>query len=268
MNTLREIGEFVGIPQGSLEVARFGGPPTTGLSIISSLVTEGRKGERLLSMQAIIQALQNLTPITLEAQIVGSQSGEEPFEPVIRLNASGGITWFTEIDHDLDGKTRGVSGDLGSAGGDFKPTQLGPGNWQLVVRRAGISNAGFVSLSKKLGTITVLARPQPRPKDPPRPPLVPPSISVKSNGDGSFMVSGSKFLPNAAVTIRVVDSVQPLSPNLFFAVSATSEGEIKDFPTGKICQVAGGRITFSAQDGRIDAGQAVTSNFVQQTCPF
>ena len=27
MNTLREIGDFIGIPQGSLDVARFGGPP-------------------------------------------------------------------------------------------------------------------------------------------------------------------------------------------------------------------------------------------------
>ena len=81
MNSLREIGEFIGIPQGSLDVAGFGGPDTTSLRNARLLVTKGETS----SMQAIIQALKTLTPITLEAQIVGSRSGEAPFEPVIRL---------------------------------------------------------------------------------------------------------------------------------------------------------------------------------------
>ena len=58
MNSLREIGNFVGIPQGSLQVARYGGPWTTQLSKVSLLVT---KRARPASMKAIIQALQNLT---------------------------------------------------------------------------------------------------------------------------------------------------------------------------------------------------------------
>lgn len=184
MNTLRELGEFVGIPQGSLEVARIGGPPITSLSVISLLVTKREK----LSMQAIIQALQNLTPITLEAQIVGSRSGVEPFKPVIRLNASGGITWHTNI---IPGEI-GVSYDLGSAGGDLTPFQLAPGSWRIVVERAGISNTGFVSLSKTLDPITVFARPQPPP-----PPSPPPKSStarfhfaVINQSGGHFMIAG------------------------------------------------------------------------------
>jgi len=150
MNTLREIGDFVGIPQGSLEVARYSGSRTITLGQVSLLVT---KESRRASMRAIIQVLQNLTPITLEAQIVGSRSGEEPFNPVIRLNASGGITWFTSIDYSLGGKVVASHDILSTSGGDFTPTQLGPGDWQLVVSRSGISITGFVSLSKTLDTI-------------------------------------------------------------------------------------------------------------------
>jgi hypothetical protein len=257
MNTLREIGEFVGIPQGSVEVARYGGPWITRLRMVSLLVTHR---DRPASMRAIIQALQNLTPITLEAQIVGSRSGEEPFEPVIRLNASGGIPWFTTIEYSVDGKV--TSYDVSSSGGDFTPTQLGPGNWQIVVSRSGISNTGFVSVNKTLDTITVPAGPiPPVVKESPPPPF----ISVQSNGDGSFKVSGSGFVPkNATVNILVGDGTfrNPLT----FVVSAT-DGAFKDFPTGKICQRQGD-IFFEASDGRIDHGSQVFSNTVKISCPF
>lgn len=186
MNTLREIGEFIGIPQGSLDVARFGGPPTTSLSMASVLVTKRKS----LSMQAIIQALQNLTPITLEAQIVGSRSGEEPFQPVIRLNASGGITWFTFIDFP---EILFEPKNLGTAGGDFTPTNLGPGIFQCVVRRTGISNIGFVSLNKTLGAITVSARPQPTPTPlppPPKPSTAKFHFAVINQSGGHFRIAG------------------------------------------------------------------------------
>jgi hypothetical protein len=50
-------------------------------------------------MRAIIQALQNLMPITLEAQIVGDRPSAEAFNPTIRVNARGGITWFTTVEY-------------------------------------------------------------------------------------------------------------------------------------------------------------------------
>ena len=258
MNTLREMANFVGIPQGSLEVARYGGPWTMGLSKVSLLVT---KRERPASMRAIIQALQNLTPITLEAQIVGSRSGQEPFEPVIRLNAGGGITWYTNILYNATS----ASDNLGSSGGDFTPTQLSPGNWQFVVKRAGISNTGFVSLSKTLDTITVSSRPQ---QTQPPPPLVKPFIAVQSIGDGSFVVSGSNFLPNATVHIRVVDGA--LGNNIFLTDTSTQEGKLQGFPTGKICQRPG-QLFFSANDGRNDQHDltgTLWSNTVTTNCPF
>ena len=262
MNTLKELGDFVGIPRGSLEVARFGGPPVTGLGVVSLLVT---KKSKPASMRAIIQALQNLTPITLEAQIVGDRSGEEPFEPVIRVNASGGITWFTNVDFSQGGRVVGSHDILSTAGGDFRPTQLGPGDWQLVVSRSGISNTGFVSLSKPLDTIRVSAHSQPPPQRPDPPPLPKPTISVQSNNDGSFKVSGSGFVPkNATVNILVGDGTLNQEP-LNFTVTA-ADGAFKDFPTGKICKRPG-TLSFEASDGRIDQGSQVFSNTFKIGCP-
>jgi hypothetical protein len=260
MNTLRELGNFVGIPQGSLEVARFGGPRITSLSMVNLLVTRRAKPA---SMRAIIQMLQNLTPITLEAQIVGSRSGEEPFKPVIHLNASGGITWHTNIQFNATS----VSDDLSNAGGDFTPTQLGPGSYQFVVKRSGISNTGFVSLSKTLDTITVSARPQPPPPDPHPPPLVKPFIAVQSKGDGSFVVSGSNFLPNTSVFILVGDGT--FRNPLVFTDTSNPEGKLVGFPTGKICQ-GPGQLFFEANDGRLNPSDRSTlmSNTVTTSCPF
>lgn len=265
MNTLRELGNFAGIPQGSLEVAGFGGPWITSLGMVNLLVMERQKPA---SMLAIIQALQNLTPIILEAKIVGSRSGEEPFEPVIRLNASGGITWHTNIEYHLDGNALGVSGNLGSAGGDFTPTQLGPGNWQLVVRRAGISNTGFVSLSKTLDTITVSVLPKkPPPPVPPSPPP-PPTISATTEGAGSgtvLVVSGSGFLPNRTITVRVAD--EQFNPERNFQQSSTANGELRM----RISLPCDSGLSFhvSATDSRPGPGilGVVFSNNVKLLCP-
>ncbi|WP_019503147.1 hypothetical protein [Pseudanabaena sp. PCC 6802] len=201
MNTLKEIVDFVGIPQGSLEVARFGGPWIKSLGKVSLLVT---RRERPASMRAIIQALQNLTPITLEAEIVGSRSGEEPFEPKIRVNASGGITWFTTIEYHQDGVVI-FSKDVNDSGGDFTPTQLGRGSYQLVVTRSGISNTGFVSLRKLLSIITVSATPTPTPTPLPTPAVTcSAELDLDQPGFGGIVgmrIFGGGFLPSETVNI-------------------------------------------------------------------
>jgi hypothetical protein len=247
MNTLREIGEFIGMSPG------------TRLRAASDLVIS--PGEQI-SMREVIRRLPNLPPISLEAEAVGNRFGEVPFTPVFRVHPSKGAVLKTRIILFQNGTQPEESAEVGDSG-DFNPITLRiPGIFFMQVRRTGVTGTGVTVLNKNFHVEGVEVAP-PRPE-----PIVPPFISVKSSGDGSFTVSGSKFLGDATVTIRVVDAVRPFSPNLFFTVSATPEGEIKDFPTGKICQVPGRRIAFSAQDGRIDAGQAVTSNFVQQTCPF
>ena len=44
-------------------------------------------------------------------------------------------------------------------------------------------------------------------------------------------------------------------------------GKLLGFPTGKICQRSG-QLFFSANDGRVSDGTAVTSNIVTTTYPF
>ncbi len=259
MNTLREIVNFVGIPQGSLANARYqySGPWTRGLQNVNLLVT---RGAQPASTRNIIRLLQNLTPLTLEAEIVGAHSGEEPFNPVIRINASGGITWFTTIEFYRNGNTLTGSNDVDNAGGSFSSTSLSTGSWQIVVTRSGISNTGFVSLKKSLGPIIVSEQHQP----PPPPLLVKPSIVVKANGDGSFVVSGSNFLSNTIVHIRVVDAA---GATIWFDQTSTQEGKI-EYPTGRICQFPG-QLFFSANDGRSDREDltgTLWSNTVTTTC--
>lgn len=264
MKSLKEIVNFVGIPQGALASARYqySGPWTMGLDNVNLLV---KRGERPASMRNIIQILQNLTPITLEAEIIGSRSGEEPFQPVIRINASGGITWFTVIEYYLSGNTITGSYDANNSGGDFQPNQLSAGRWQLVVTRSGISNIGFVSLSKTLDIITVSAWRQPSPPPPTPPPATKPSILVQANGDGSFLVKGSNFLRNTTVHIRVVDVALT---TIWYKLTSTPEGTFQ-YPTAKICQFPG-QVSFSANDGRNDQQDltgVLWSNTVTTTCP-
>lgn len=252
MNTLREIGAFIGMSPG------------TRLRSASDIVIG--PGVQI-SMREVIRLLQTLPPLRSLEATAENTVGEVPFRVILHVHPStGGAVLETQAGLFRNGQLVGSgSKDTGGPARDLVFEVVDPGSYVLEVTRTGVTSTGFTTLRK---TFNVQGRAKPAPP-PPRPePIVPPFISVKSSGDGSFTVSGSKFLPNATVTIRVVDAVQPLSPNLFFTVSATPEGEIKDFPTGKICQVPGGRIAFSAQDGRIDAGQAVTSNFIQQTCPF
>jgi hypothetical protein len=93
-----------------------------------------------------------------------------------------------------------------------------------------------------------------------------PQISVQSSGDGSFRVTGSGFLPNTTVFIRVVDDALN---QLYFSQGSTPDGHL-DFPTGRIC-VFPGRLYFSANDGRPDSTDitgVLWSNTVTSTCPF
>jgi hypothetical protein len=263
VNTLKQLGDFVGIPQGSLEVFRYGGAQILGLRNVSLLVTGN---QRQASMRALISDLQNLTPITLQAQLVGSLSGQEPFQPVLRLNATGGLRTSTFVLSTQDSLDHIYSSDdFGSAGGDFQLSQLGPGSWHFTAKRYGFSDTGFTSLSQTLDTINVSA-PQP-PMPPNGPPPTPPFISVHSNGDGSFVVSGSKFLPNSPVYILVGDGTfrNPLT----FVSTSSAQSELAGFPTGKICQ-AQGELYFEANDGRIDPTNhsVLMSNTVEISCPY
>ena len=267
MNTLREIGNFVGIPQGSMEVARYSQSRVLGLANIRTLLT---KYGRPSSMRAIIQLLENLTPLTLEADLIGNHYGEEPFEPIVRLNACGGITFGTYLEYILNGEKALIEDqiDYVKAPHNFNINQLGPGEWQLIVKRAGISNTGFVSFSKTLPLITVSAHHQnPPPSRPPIPPANPPIISASTEGAGAgtvLIVTGSGFLPNKIVTVRVADDV---FHERNFQQTSTISGELK-MRISLECN-SGQPFHVSATDSRNAAGilGVLFSNNVTLSCP-
>ena len=191
MRTLRELGEFVGIPQDSGE---FGPPiPPIGLRLISKLLAPVSTVQQRSSMRAMIALLQTLPPISLEAQLL-NPGGREPYAPVIRVTSSPGLVISTRIHFIESGREFSRSQNFGAAGGDFSPTQLGPGQWELVVGHAGISNTGYTKLSKSFRTTVTRDEPSP----PPPPPPTPPRISVEHSGPANavrFVVTGTGFLP-------------------------------------------------------------------------
>lgn len=269
MNTLRQAGNFVGIPDGAMEVARFGGSRDVTLGHISSLIDVQHPENRPRSLGAVIRALQNLPALTLDAELLSETTGEEPYQLEIRLNPSAAIIWHTTVVAFLDGRPF-PSRELGAAGGDVRPTQLGPGAWDITVERSGIGSDGMTVLTKAIGHIVVRAK---QVAKPPPPPPVPPVINVRSKGDGSFVVTGEQFVGGAVVAIRVVRSDHPLDAgaSVVLTSTASASGELAEFPTGNLCAQLppGDRLSFSANDGRLDqSNHDLTSNTVTISCPL
>jgi len=80
MNTLRQAGNFVGIPNGARQVARFDGSRVITLRNVSDLIDVEHSENRPRSLGAVIRALQGLPAITLEAELLSGTTGEEPYE--------------------------------------------------------------------------------------------------------------------------------------------------------------------------------------------
>lgn len=262
----------MGIPNGAMQVARFGGPGEITLKSVCALIDVEHPERRPQSLRAAIRALQNLPAITLEANLVSGTTGEEPYELVINLSSGDGIIWHTTVLYKVNDKVLD-SDELGSAGGSLHPTQLGPGVWDIAVERAGIGSTGMTVLTKFLGRVEVRKRQVPEPPKPPPPQPVPPEIAVKSKGDGSFVVSGKRFVGNAVVNIHVVRTDHPLDPGARALLTATAlaSGELAEFPTGNLCAQLppGDRLSFSANDGRLDqSNHDLTSNTVTISCPL
>jgi hypothetical protein len=262
---LREAGTFVGIPSGARQIARFDGSRIITLKGVSDLVDVSNPANRPRSLSAVIRSLQNLPPLTLEAERLSGTEGEEPYEVELRLNASDAIVWHTTVTFISGGHL--ASTELPAReGGVFRPTQLGPGVWELAVERAGIGATGMAVATKSLGQVTVRAKPGPPP--PPPPPPARPSIAVQGKGDGSFVVTGLGFSPNATIHIRIVDG--PFGDELFLSATSDPAGKLQSFMTGKICQRPG-QLFFSANDGRADPTDltgTLWSNTVTMSCPF
>jgi hypothetical protein len=248
MNTLQEIGAFVGMSPASM---RSVGTLTPLLSTI----------ERT-SMQAMILALQNLPPISLDAETVGDRFGDVPFAPSFRVLSSAGAVLETRITLFANGHQKEVSVKVGDSG-VFNPITLSiPGVYLMTVTRTGIQSTGITTLERSFHVEGVQAPSQPAPEaDPPAP-----VIDVSSKGDGTFVVGGKGFLPNSSAFIIVGDGTLSTPPITLIA-HANASGEFAGFPTGKICTCLATRV-FTGNDGRLRVNHTLlVSEPVTLTCP-
>ena len=215
MNTLREVGTFVGIPE---DPGPFGGelPSTITLGYVRDLLAGTHwpyhpqpPGARPFSMQEAIRQLETLPPIELEANVIGSTQGTEPFVAGVRIGSSPGVIISTRIFYETGGMLLSSSENVGAAGGDVD-AQLSPGAWTATVRRTGIGATGYKNLQK---TFHFLVRRQPEPPAPHVPTPTRPTIQAthRREGDNAIItVTGQGFLANQprspqGITIRVVD---------------------------------------------------------------
>ena len=273
MRTLRDVWVFVGIPEDSPD---YGYPTNISLRVAGNLLESVSPGPQNRSLRGIDGLIDGLGPITLEASLLSSR-GVEPFDAVIRIVASPGCVIHTHIFYDQNGQFPFESTDYGAAGGDFDPTTLGPGTWNIVVRRTGITDTGFERLEK---SFTALVSRHPSPPPPPPPPPVRPHIDVTQSGPVSavkYQVTGSGFLPNQpnssqGVAVRAVDGVDIQDWALIYTGS-DGGGKISlslgPLDTGTLSRNAAGQaiVNFSATDKRTDpssvpAGQPLYSNTV------
>ncbi|MGI5290266.1 hypothetical protein ACQEVF_43980 [Nonomuraea polychroma] len=227
------------------------------------------------SMRALIDLLSSLPPVTLTAQLRSGAVGTQPYDLVIRVNPGGGLVISTRISYASAGQVFGGDANFGATGGDLRPAQLGPGRWEVTVRRRGITNAGYVSLAK---SFTVQVSADAGPADPPPPTR--PRISVRKDGPVDavmFTITGSGFLPGqpdspSGIAIRAVDGVTLQEyPQVFTASDTTGAIERTWGPLNTLLtqRNAGGfaLIHFSATDSRRDptsvpANQPLWSNTV------
>jgi len=215
MRTLREIGDFEGIPQDSPE---FGAFSATSLRLAASLLARGGFGDdgQRASMRGVSQLLDTLAPITLQASLK-TPGGTEPIEVVVALTPSPGLILSTRITFvRADGAVFGGDKNFGNAGGDQDLGGLGPGTYHVVVKRAGIASDGYKVLQQSFSIQVNAAPSPPAPHTPPA--QVPPHIAVSWSGTATAVtlhVTGTGFLPNQpannnGITIRVVDAMNPL----------------------------------------------------------
>jgi hypothetical protein len=255
MKTLREFAQFVGKPNDPIS-------PRSLLDYLKLGISPNP-----LSLRELTSVFDNaLAPVSIESVSVAPTSGIVPF--TVGMQVTGTKGFFLEIRWRVLRNGQQVAA-YPNALGQVAHTFSEPGTYTVEATFKGIGSNGYAEVSK---SVTVVANPKPTPTPPqptpptptPPPPPTKPSISVSAKGDGSFAVTGSGFLPNTTVHIRVVDDALT---TLFFDQSSTSQG-ILNYTTGKICQLPG-RLHFSANDGRSDKNDltgTLWSNTATTTC--
>jgi hypothetical protein len=203
MNTLREIAAFTGVTS---EAGQRPGKPVRQASIrtVGSLVTLLTSSQRS-SMRAMIEGLQQLPLISLDAEINGDNSAQGELQPEIDVQPSSGVVVETVINFFLGanklpaGVDELIDGyEVPSNGVFSSETFSEPGAYVAVVRRTGITNLGVTMLEKSL-SFTVTAKPPPPPPPIPPPPQAA-TCTVAYGNEPSFgdiqglVISGGGFV--------------------------------------------------------------------------
>lgn len=245
MQTLDELCTFLGFSVGALEVARVGGPADSSLALAGVLI-KGFDDATPTSLAGLIDAVQNLSPLTLDARLLSDRGGEEPYELRVWLSPSPSIVWSTRLQYILaGGLVFGENEDFGAAGGDINPTWLGPGTWEIVAIREGIGSFGLTVLQKSLGTVVVtqlsgLVPPTPQPPVVvvPNVPLVTCQISIDGDNPGfggftNFVVSGGGFEAEEPVDVFEGNEVSHNTQSDGLGRFAVKVGILHSFPAAE-----------------------------------
>ena len=276
MDTLRELGTFLGLPDGDPEdLAGGASPPYVGQRIrmrqLGALLGPASEETVRTSLRAMIRRVSSLSvPVGLQVELLSPSAGLEPFSPVVRIQASSALILSTRIHVYKPASLVELwrSENYGDAGGD-RSTELPAGTFDLAVRRVGVEPTGLRKLVGKTFRVNVTAASQPpvepTPVDPP-PPAPQLFIEVEPMANGGFKVKGSGFLPRSTVYLAVGDELLATA-DLYLTDTSDKDGRLVGLETGNICR-PGQKRFFVANDGRVHAGRQVTSNTVEKTCPF
>ena len=246
MRTLREFAQFVGKPNDPIS-------PRGLIDYLRLNIPTGSVSEMIRAFEV------NSSPVKVEEILVGPKNGIIPFPIGMQVTKVGGYIFGIRWRILRNGQQVAVYDRLKDEPGfvQVAHTFSEAGTYTIEVTVKGIGSTGYAEAT---ASTTVVAKPKPSPPLP----QTKPSISVSAKGDGSFVVSGSGFLPNTTVHIRVVDDALA---TIFLDRSSTAQGTL-NYTTGKLCQLPG-KLHFSANDGRSDRNDltgTLWSNTVTTTC--
>jgi hypothetical protein len=181
--------------------------------------------------------------------------------------AGNGVYGYTNVPN-----ASGVCGAVAASNtGGAGVTGIGPvaGHFFGNVIVTGDITVDGTTIGELLRRITVLEQQaSTRPGPGPTAPAGTPSISVRTSGSGTstaFIVTGSGFLPNRSISIRIVDSVLN---SLVQTFSSDAQGHLSA-TINQACN-SGGQVAVSATDGRPnpkDQTGSLWSNTFTLPCP-
>jgi hypothetical protein len=261
--SLREFAQFVGkpdqpiSPRGLVDYLRFKIPDP--LSVRDLVITFDQDSRPVALHEIRVVPAQHVVPFDIDMQM-GLHDG---YIIAVRWRILRGAQQVAEYHVPAGGFSPQTVHKIAEAG-----------TYTVEATISAVGRDGFAEATR---SVSVVAQPKPMPQPtPPQPTPTPtplpqkPSISVSANqsggvANGAFTVTGSGFLPNTTVNIRVVDDALT---TLFFNQSSSASGGL-NFVTGKLCQLPG-RLHFSANDGRTDHNDltgTLWSNTVTMMCP-